>query len=220
MESGGEVKRSVLQVGGWSGVVAGVLMVVGLITGLFAPVSAGLEEILANFPDNSLTVQVASSELILAFLLILAFFAALYWSLREPSRVFARIGLGSGVLAAILAIGAFLGFQHANLLFSALYEAASASDRPLVVAAYAVPVSIFRATLGSGGYLIGLAIVASGLAMRGSPDFGEGLAWLSIIVGILVVLFTLLLLGPVVIPLIALFAIVLGWKVYSLSRAA
>ena len=213
---------SVLRVGGWAGVVAGVFIVLVLITFVLAspPPLGEHEETLANFPEDRTLLTVSADLFQVALLLLIAFLAALYWSLREPSRVFARIGLGSGVLGLVLYLVTIGGFLLALIAFSGLYEGAAVSDRPVVVATYAAVLTLINAGGLAALLLIGLAFVAFGLAMRGSQDFGEGLAWLSVVLGIVAVLFTILVLEAVAIIAIVVFALVLGWKVYSLSKAA
>ncbi len=221
-ESMGEVDRSVLRVGGLAGVLAGVFVVLGLITFVLAssPPPGDFEQTLATFPEDRILVTVAIDLFLVSSLLFLAFLAALYGSLKEPSRVFARLGLGSGVIALVLLIVALGGFLFANDAFSGLYEAAAASDRPVVVATFGAVSSLLQAGNSAGFLFAGLAFVAFGLAMRGSRDFGEGLAWLSVVLGIIIVLLILLVLGLVGVIAVAVFALVFGWKVYSRSRAA
>ena len=216
-------EKSVLWVGGLAGVLAGVFIVLGLITFILAsaPPPLEFEQQLATFPEDRTLLTVAFDLFIVNFFLFLVFTAALYWSLRESSRVFARIGLGSGVLALVLFIVTAGGFLLATDGFSILYEGAAVSDRPVVVATYAAVSLLLQAGNTAAFLLTGFAFVAFGLAMRRSQDFGEGLAWLDIVLGIIVVLFTFLLLAlPVAIIAAAVVAFVFGWKVYSLSRAA
>ncbi len=221
----GEMERRILRVGGWAGVLAGIIVVVGLITFLLLPVPFGatfppdLEQDLASFPEIRTNLTVSFALLVVAYLLLIVFLGALYWSLKEPSRAFARIGLGSGVLAVLLSIVGLQGFLLASNVLSALYGDVAVADRPVVVATYGVMFSLSSAVLSTGFLFIGLAFVAFGLAMRGSPDFGEGLAWLSVVLGILIVLLVFPIQGNVGTILIAVLALVLGWKVYSLSRA-
>ncbi len=89
-----------------------------------------------------------------------------------------------------------------------------------MVATYAAVVTLLSAGESAGFLLIGLAFVAFGLAMRGRQDFGEGLAWLSVVLGIIIVLLNLLGLGFVGTLALPVVALVFGWKVYSLSKAA
>ena len=216
----GEMDKSVLRVGGWAGVLAGVLIVIGLITFFLSPTPITItadEQTLATFPEFRTLFAVGVDLTIVGSLLSLLFLAALYGSLREPSRVFARIGLGSGVLGLVLYIVGLVGFLLALDAFSGLHAGAAVSDRPVVVATYAAVATLLSAGLFGGFLLIALAFVAFGLAMRGSPDFGGGLAWLSVVLGILA---GLLLLIPAGIFALLVFVLVFGWKVYSLSRAA
>lgn len=216
--------RSVLRVGGWAGILAGVLVLVALIVSVaLAPPTTfppDFEQNLVDFLANPTPQTVGQDLAIISLLLILPFLAAIYRTLREPSRTLARIGLGSSVLATVLLIVGFAGLLEASRSFSALYDGAAIADRPVVVAAFAVVWQLLGAGNVAGIYLFGLAFVAFGLAMRASPDYQEGFAWLSVVLGIITVLLPLLILGLASALLLAVFALVLGWKVYSLSRAA
>ncbi len=218
-ESMGEDK-SILRVGGLAGVVAGVILILGLLTLFSSLPPVDLEQQLATFPGDRTLLTVAVDLFLVGFLLFLVFLAALYWSLREKNRAFARIGLGSGVLAFVLGIVITAGLLLAADAFSGLYADAAVADRPVVVATYGAVVSLLQAGNTAAFLFTGFAFVAFGLAMRGSQDFGEGLAWLSIVLGVIVVLLTFLLLANLGVIAGAVFALVLGWKVYSLSRAA
>ena len=212
------MEKSVLRVGGWAGLLAGVLIVIGLIP-FFAITTPILEfeQTLATYPEFRTLLAVGVDLTIVASLLSLPFLAALYVSLKEPSRVFARIGLGSGVLGLVIYIVFLVGFLLALEFFSGLYAGAAVSDRPVVVATYTAMATLFLAAAAAGFLLIGLSFVAFGLAMRGSPDFGNGLAWLSVVLGIVAGLLLLLAVG---IFALLVFVLVFGWKVYSLSKAA
>ncbi|MFQ6013511.1 MAG: DUF4386 family protein [Thermoplasmata archaeon] len=212
--------KSVLRVGGLAGILAGVILIVGFITFFLAFPPPDPEQALATFPEDRTLLTVATDLFLISLLLFLAFLAALYWSLREPSRVFARIGLGTGVLAAVMGIVALTGFMLATNTFSVLYADAAASDRPVVVATYAAVFSLLDAGNIAAFLFFGLAFAAFGLAMRGSQDFSDGLAWLSAVLGIIIILFIFFNLFPVAIIAIFVFALLLGWKVYSLSEAA
>ena len=219
MESMGE-EKSVLRLGGLAGVLAGVFLILGVIVLTLVP--AEPESQLWSFSGSRILLIGIIDLLLAGFLLSIPSLGAIYSSLKEPSRVFARIGLGSGVLALVLFMVNLGGFFLAIDAFSGLYTAPF-SDRPVVVATYEAVVILLQAGSFAGVLLVGLAFVAFGLAMRGSPDYGEGLAWLSIVLGLIVVLvafsFSFLPL-PVAAIALAVFAPVFGWKAYSLSRAA
>ncbi|MFQ5837425.1 MAG: DUF4386 family protein [Thermoplasmata archaeon] len=212
-------EKSVLRVGGLAGVLTGVILILGFITFFLAFPPPDPEQALGTFPEDRTLLTVSVDLFIVSLLLSLPFLAALYRSLREPNRVFARIGLGTGVLAAVMGIVALTGFMLATNTFSVLYADATTSDRPVVVATYAAVFSLLDAGNTAAFIFFGLAFVAFGLAMKRSQDFPEGLAWLSVVLGIIIILFIFLNLFPVAIIAIVVFALVLGWKVYNLSRA-
>ena len=85
---------------------------------------------------------------------------------------------------------------------------------------------IFDALFGAGLLLVPIGVFALGVAMLGAPAFGKGFGWVSVVLGVAgVVAASVLLVDPLspsaFIGILALivFHLVLGWKVYSLSRA-
>jgi hypothetical protein len=86
--------------------------------------------------------------------------------------------------------------------------------------------NIFDALFGVGLLLIPIGFVALGVAMQGAPTFGRGFGGVSVVVGVVgVVAASILLVDPLspsaflgVLALIV-FHLILGWKLYSLSRA-
>jgi hypothetical protein len=85
---------------------------------------------------------------------------------------------------------------------------------------------IFDALFDVGLFLVPVGYGALGVAMLRTPAFGKGFGGLSVMVGVIgVVAASLLVVGPLspsafigVLALIV-FHLVLGWKLYSLSRA-
>ncbi len=213
-----------MRLGGLAGVWGGIVVIVGFITvgiatgiGPFPPDPPDLEQDLARFPEYGTILRIGFSLVVVGLLMLLPFFAALYRSLREPSRAFARIGLGSGVLAIILFILSIQGDLQSTHIFSALYESAAASDRPVVVAMYTAVRGLTTAALTTSVLFLGLAFVGFGLAMRASPAYQEGLVRLTMVLGLLIVLFVLFIWGSISIIFLVVLALMLGWKVYSLS---
>ncbi len=226
MESQGEVQRSVLRLGGLAGILAGVILIVilGIVLGIasFATLSfpPNRVEILERFPEFATLWSAALSLFVVYGLLLLPFFAALYLSLREPNRVYARIGLGSGILAIILMVSITqLNLQSLHT-FSAVLADPSA-DRAMVIATYASVASLVNALDALTWLFTGFTFVAFGIAMRASPSYSQGLVWLTVILGLLTVASAFLIppagLGIFFTPVLYL---VLGWKVYRLSRTS
>ena len=203
-----------------AGLLAGVLLIIGIIMFLISPPVPGFEEDLATFPERSTSAAVTIGLFLVALLLLIVLLAGLYLSLKEQSRGFARIGLGSGVLAFVVTIFALQGQLLAANAFTGLYADALAADRSVVVATYGAVVTLLRVGNAAGFFFTALAFVAFGIAMRRSQDYGEGLAWLTVVLGIIILLAALVLLEPPAIIAVVVFALVLGWKVYSLSTGA
>jgi hypothetical protein len=85
---------------------------------------------------------------------------------------------------------------------------------------------IFDALFGVGLLLVPIGFIALGVAMLGTPTFGKGFGGVSVALGVVgVVVASVLLVDPLspsafvgVLALIV-FHLVLGWNIYSLSRA-
>lgn len=220
MDSGGDVGKSVLQVGGLAGFLAGVSVVIALILGVLQLPPPGFEGPLMGFPQVRALTTASIHLFSLALLLGLPFLAALYWSLRDSSRPFARIGLGSGVLAFVITIVALQGLLMTIDALSGIYADASSADRPGVLSVYWAVSSVLSGVINGGFLFTGLAFLAFGFAMRGSSHFQDGFAWLSAGLGILIVLLVFLIPPIVAAIVVAILFLVLGWKVYRLSAAA
>jgi hypothetical protein len=85
---------------------------------------------------------------------------------------------------------------------------------------------IFDALFGVGLLLVPIGFVALGIAMLESPAFGKGFGGLSVALGVLgVVAASVLLVDPlsasafVGVLVLIVFHLVVGWKLYALSRA-
>jgi hypothetical protein len=130
--------------------------------------------------------------------------------------------MGLGVLAA----GALPHVATAPI--SNLYHAPGATpqDQATLVLLWQATQGIFDALFGVGLLLVPIGFVALGVAMLGAPAFGRGFGGVSVVVGVVgVVAASILLVDPLspsafigVLALIV-FHLVVGWKVYSLSRA-
>jgi hypothetical protein len=85
---------------------------------------------------------------------------------------------------------------------------------------------IFDALFGAGLLLVPVGIAALGVAMLGAPAFGRGVGGMSVVLGVIgAMAASVLLVDPLspsafigVLSLIV-FHLVLGWRLYSLSRA-
>jgi hypothetical protein len=130
--------------------------------------------------------------------------------------------MGLGVLAA----GALP--QVARTPISDLYHAPGATpeDRATLVLLWQATQGIFDALLVVGLLLLPIGVIALGVAMLGTPAFGKGVGGVSVVIGVLgVAAGVVLLIDPgspiAIVSILALivFHLVLGWKVYSLSKS-
>jgi hypothetical protein len=130
--------------------------------------------------------------------------------------------VGLGVLAAgalpHVATAPISDFYHA--------PGATPEDQATLVLMWQATEGIFDALFGVGLLLVPIGFIALGLAMLGAPAFGKGFGRVSMVVGVIgVVAASVLLVDPRspsafvgVFSLIVLH-LILGWRLYSLSRA-
>ncbi len=222
-------EKSVLRWGGLAGIVGGILLVgVFVIVGVFlGPDPAEPEGLVMRFPDVR-AAHIVEEVLYLGVLALWAIhFLALYRALRATSLAPALFGSALGIMGlGVLAVGALP--QVARTPISDLYHAPGATpeEQATLVLLWQATQGIFDALLVTGLLLLPIGVIALGVAMLGTPAFGKGFGWMSLVVGVLGVAAGVVLLidpgSPIaivsVLSLIA-FHIALGWKVYSLSRA-
>jgi hypothetical protein len=156
-----------------------------------------------------------------------AHFLALYRALRGTSLAPALFGSVLGIVGlGVLAAGALPHVATAPI--SDLYHAPGATpeDRATLVLLWQATQGIFDALFGVGLLLVPIGFIALGMAMFGAVAFGRGLGRVSVVLGVIgVVAATVLLVDPLsasafvgVLALIV-FHVVVGWRLYSLSRA-
>lgn len=150
----------------------------------------------------------------------------MYRALRETSFAPALFGSVLGVLGlAVLAAGALPHIWQAPI--SDLYHApgATAQAQATLILLWQVTQGVFSALLVTGLVIVPLGVIALGVAMLKAPAFGKGLGGVSVVLGVvgmvaasaLLVDISSLIAIPGVFALIV-FHLVLGWRVYILSR--
>ena len=218
-------EKSVLRWGGLAGMVGGIIFIlVFVIVGVFV----GVEFVeVMRFPDVR-TARIVENSLYLAVLILwVIHFLALYRALRETSLTPALFGSVLGILG--LVVLAVDSLHHPwQKPISDLYHASGATleAQATLVLLWQVTRGIFNALLVTGFLLLPIGVTALGVAMFKAPAFGKGFGGLSVVLGVAgVVAASVLLVDPrspvAVVSVFALivFHLVLGWKVYSLSRA-
>src|SRR5215216_609057 len=218
-------EKSLLQWGGLAGVLGGIIFIlVFVIVGVFA--GMGSVDVM-RYPDVRTALKVGDNLYLVVLILWVIHFLALYRALRETSLTPALFGSVLGIVGlGVLAAGALPHVATAPI--SDLYHAPGATpqDQATLVLLWQATQGIFDALFGVGLLLVPIGFVALGVAMLGAPAFGRGFGGVSVVVGVVgVVAASVLLVDPLspsafigVLALIV-FHLVVGWKVYSLSRA-
>ena len=217
-------EKRVLQWGGLAGVLGGTIFIlVFVITGVFM----GMEPVdVMRFPDIRTVRIVGDGLYLVALILWVIHFLALYRALRETSLAPALFGSVLGILGlVVLAADSLHGPWQTRI--SDLYHAPGATPeaQATLVLLWQVTQGIFNALLATGLVFLPIGVLALGVAMFKAPAFGKGLGGLSVVLGAVGVVAASVLLvdvspiAVVVVFALIVFHLVLGWKVYRLSRA-
>lgn len=217
--------RSILRMGGMAGLLAGVLILLGLIfRNVLPPATLTFEEVLTGFfgAELSLRRPLFHGLHLVGLLVSIPFALALYRGLRETNREYALGGLLLYfVFVALLVLFASWPFL-VTARIAGLYEAANAER---MVDIFEVTHEIQFTIAFAGHLFFSLSALALGAAMLGSRDYGRSWGGVSLLLGMIGIV---LVAGQIAIPpsfllrliLIAVFLFVFGWKVYSLSKTA
>ena len=222
-------EKSVLRWGGLAGILGGIIfiLVFVIVIAFVGADPAQPEGEVMRFPDIRAARTLENSLYLMVLILWITHFLALYRALRGTSLAPALFGSVLGIVGlGVLAAGALPHVAQAPI--SDLYHAPGASpeDQAALVLMWQVTEGIFDALFGVGLLLVPIGFVALGVAMLGAPAFGRGFGGVSVVVGVVgVVAASILLVEPLspsafvgVLALIV-FHLVVGWKLYSLSRA-
>jgi hypothetical protein len=222
-------EKSVLRWGGLAGILGGIvfILVFVVVIAFVGPEPVELEGEVMRFPDIRAARTVEDSLYLVVLILWVTHFLTLYRALRGTSPAPALFGSVLGIVGlGVLAAGALPHVATAPI--SDLYHAPGATpeDRAALVLMWQATEGIFDALFVVGLLLVPIGFVALGVAMLGAPAFGKGFGGVGVVLGVVgVVAASVLLVDPLspsafvgVLALIV-FHLVLGWKVYSLSRA-
>ena len=227
-----EQEKSVLRWGGLAGMLGGILFILTFFVVAVGPVGmeepADLEGWVTRFPDIRAARIVENGLYLVALTLGVTLFLALYRALRRTSLAPALFGSVLGILGlVVLMAGALPHVTHAPL--SDLYHAPGATpeDQATLVLLWQAIWGINDALLAVGFIVVPIGLIALGVAMLGTPAFGKGFGGVSVVlgvVGLVAAAFNMVDPSSMIAVgsyfAIIIFHLVLGWKVYSLSRAS
>ena len=227
-----EQEKSVLRWGGLAGMLGGILFILTFVVVIAGPVGmedpADLEGWVTRFPDIRAARIVENGLYLVALILGVTLFLALYRALRRTSLAPALFGSVLGILGlVVLMAGALPHVAHAPL--SDLYHASGATpgEQATLALLWKVIWGINDALLAVGFIIVPIGLIALGVAMLGTPAFGKGFGGVSLVlgvVGLVAAAFNMVDPSSMIAVgsyfAIIIFHLVLGWKVYSLSRAS
>jgi hypothetical protein len=219
----------VLRWGGLAGIAGAILFIlVFVIVGALVGTDSTPEAAIKRFPDVRPVRTVENGLYLLVLSLWAIHFVALVRALRHVSLAPALFGAVLGLVGlTVLAVGAIP--HAASVAISDLYHASGVSpdEQATLVMVWQATQGIFNASLVSGLVILPMSVVMLGMAMLDAPTFGKRYGWFSVgLGGIGAAAAIALLVDPLsfvaVIGIFALivFNLVVGWKVYGLSRVA
>lgn len=224
-----EQEKSVLRWGGLAGLLGGILFIVVFAIVGFGPVgmeSADPAGDVMRFPEIR-TARIAENGLYLTVLVLWVIpFLALYRALRGTSLAPALFGSALGILGLVMLAAGALPHVTTDQIAD-LYHAPGATpeDQATLVLLQQATQGMFDALLITGLFILPTGLIALGVAMFGAPDFGKGFGGVSVALGVVGGVAACVLLADPASPIAAVgvfalivFHLVLGWKVYSLSR--
>jgi hypothetical protein len=225
-----EQEKSVLRWGGLAGMLGVILFVLALVVAIVGPVGmedpADLAGWVARFPDIKAARVVENIMYLMALILEVPLFLALYQALLRTSLAPALFGSILGILGlTVMAVGATPHVAHAPL--SDLYHApgATPADQATLALMWQATWGILNAMLYVGFFVVPIGLILLGVAMFGTPAFGKGFGGVTLVLGVGgLVAAVLQMVDPAsMIGALSYFAglsfyLISGWKVYSLSR--
>jgi hypothetical protein len=226
-----EQEKSLLRWGGLAGILGGILFILCWVVIIAGPVGmedpADLAGWVTRFPDIRAARVVENGLYLVALSLEVTLFLALYRALRRTSLAPALFGSVLGILGlGVFMAGALPHVAHAPL--SDLYHApgATPADQAAIALMWQATWGVFDAMLYVGFFVVPIGLILLGAAMFGTPAFGKGFGGLSVVLGVVGLVAAVLqmadpssMIGAGSYFACLIFYFVVGWKVYSLSRA-
>jgi hypothetical protein len=217
----------VLRWGGLAGVLGSIIFIaVFAIVGLFVGADpAEPEGFVIRHPDIRAARIAENSLYLLALVLWIPHFLALYRALRPARLAPAYFGSVLGILGLVLlAAGALVHVATGPI--SDLYHAPGATpeEQATLVLIWQATEGILDALLVTGLLLAPTGLIGLGLAMLEAPQFGKGFGGLSVglgALGIAAASALLVTVSPIAIVTVAaliVFHLAVGWKLYNVAR--
>ena len=225
-----EQERSVLRWGGLSAMVGVILFIAAIVAAMIVVGDdpATLEGWVTRFPDIKAARVVENLTYLMGLVLQVPLFLALYRALRKTNLAPALFGSGLSILGlGALVVSTTPHVAHARL--ANLYNApgATVADQATIAIMWQAIWGMIEVMVYIGFLVIPIGIFVLGLGMLSAPAFGKSFGRLSMALGAIgfaaaayqmVDTASMASFGSYLAYIV--FYLVLGWKVYSLSRAS
>jgi len=221
-------EKSILRWGGLAGMLGGVvfLFVPVILFGLVPPAPSDPAGLVERFPTVRTTIAAGNFVNFVSNVLVLALFLALYRALRDTSPAPALWG----TVLSILSLAVIFTETTTQVAFdpiSKLYHApgATPADQATLALIWQATQGMFNQLDTSAVLLLSTGFVVLGVAMIRAPGFGKAIGGLTMLFGALAFIggfifgVTSLMAALLVVPVFIILPILLGWKVYRLSKA-
>jgi len=225
-----EQEKSVLRWGGLAGMLGGFFFILAMVVvGVFIPPDpAELVELVARFPDIHAVRVVENGVYLVALLLEIPLFLAIYRALRKTNLASALFGSALGILGlTAMAISATPHVSHSPLSDLYLAPGITPADQATLAIVWKATWGVFDAPLYVGFFVIPIGLIILGMGMFGSSSFGKGIGGTIVVLGALGLVAAILQMvdpasmvgaGSYFVCLISYF--VMGSKLHSLSKAS
>lgn len=223
-----EQEKSVLRWGGLSGILGVIFLLVAVFAALVwvGESPPTLAELVTRFPNVKIARVVENLSYLMGLVLQVPLFLALHHALRKTSLAPALFGSALGILGlCALVVSTTPHVAHAQL--ADLYNSAgmTPADQAAIALMWQLVWGVIEMMVYIGFFVIPLGIFILGAGMLRAPAFGRVYGWLSMVLG--TIGFAAALYQMVDTASMAgfgsylsyiVFYLVLGWKLYSLSR--
>jgi hypothetical protein len=220
-------EKSVLRWGGLAGMLVPIFFILTavILLALVPQEPADPEGLVMRFPEDRAAIAVGEGLYLVAVILLVTLFLALYRALRGTSVAPALFGSGLGLVGlVVLAVGALpnIAFNPISDLYHA--PGATPEEQATLVLMWQSIQGIFNETDTVGFILMAIGFIVLGVAMLGSPAFGKRFGGVSVVLGVAMAV-GMSILGvdsdsviPFVLIAFIVFPLLFGWKLYSLSK--
>jgi len=222
-------EKRVLRWGGLAGVLSALFIILTAITlfGFVPPAPADPTELVMRYPDVRAAMAVAETFYLVGVIFLVAFYLALYRALRGTSLAPALWGTGLSFLG-LAVLAAEVAPRVAFSVISDLYHAPGATPQAQATLAliWQTTQGIFNELDTAAVMFVSIGYILFGIAMLRNPAFGKRFGGVTMVlalaglVGVFLLGINSIFFAPLGLFVLIFLPILLGWKVYSLSRAA